>query len=343
MNTLQTPQASNQNWSTLSGYEAVYHQIQHSFRSNRLPPVVLLSGHRGIGKSIFLNQCAGIFICESNQSCSQCQSCLQIHKSQHTDLLQLNPIEGRYRAEQAEEVIQHLSHHPQSTQQNSFRVVTIPDVDLATSSFMNKLLKTFEEPPSRGIILLSTSREKDLLETILSRVLIWRVPNFSADLTTKIVLGLCENEGVKAPDENWLQQSMVRESNAPGVIIQQLRQGGEQAQINGEQLKHLLDIVDFRKPLSVAMEATNQLISQNKARFVDTNLIRNLEFALKLSYQGISDRGSQSHPLLKNSMLQQRRDFIRKLTKAVLTKQTSLQLKPALIRLAYLSRYLEST
>lgn len=55
------------------------------------------------------------------------------------------------------------------------RVVLIPDAYLLTEEAQNSMLKILEEPPERVYFLLSARSLDDLLETIVSRVRVWRL------------------------------------------------------------------------------------------------------------------------------------------------------------------------
>jgi DNA polymerase-3 subunit delta' len=53
--------------------------------------------------------------------------------------------------------------------EGDYRVCIIQQIDLATPSAANSLLKTLEEPPSRVILVLTANRGESLLSTVVSR------------------------------------------------------------------------------------------------------------------------------------------------------------------------------
>jgi DNA polymerase-3 subunit delta' len=73
---------------------------------------------------------------------------------------------GELRTEQAASIIHDVALKPVEAQ---WRIFLIQDVHTANASFLNKILKTLEEPPAQAILLLTALDRASVLPTIASR------------------------------------------------------------------------------------------------------------------------------------------------------------------------------
>ncbi len=86
---------------------------------------------------------------------------------------------------ESEEIVRFLSLKPYESQ---YRVVVVWNMDKMNPSASNKLLKAIEEPPERAIFLMTASTTEGMLQTILSRSQIHRLPPISSgDLTNYLI------------------------------------------------------------------------------------------------------------------------------------------------------------
>lgn len=156
----------------------------------------LFSGPAGVGKKTFARRLAQSLLCEAPQAQASengvlgydgtCASCRLIGKEQtrHPDLLEsigalkigeneeaLGFHEGE--ATTARDLVRQLSLQSYA---GGFRVFILGDVDFASPAAANALLKFFEEPPSRVVLLLTTATPSRLLSTIRSRLVEVRFP-----------------------------------------------------------------------------------------------------------------------------------------------------------------------
>lgn len=86
-------------------------------------------------------------------------------KNPHPDLLFFEDAQ-KLGVKEAKEVLEHLSLKPYSA---NFRGVVLISAQNLTSDAQNALLKILEEPPPKGVIILSATSENKLLGTVLSR------------------------------------------------------------------------------------------------------------------------------------------------------------------------------
>ncbi len=87
-------------------------------------------------------------------------------KKDHPDVLWLDD-EQKLGVEAAKKIRQYLSLKPYSA---TGRAVVVESAQNFTADAQNSLLKTLEEPPTEAIILLGADSDKNVLQTVLSRV-----------------------------------------------------------------------------------------------------------------------------------------------------------------------------
>ena len=119
--------------------------------------------------------------CDVNKvgACQGCSSCLRILDNNHPSVVVLNPDNERIKKE---DIISLKSDFSQTAlEQRQKRVYIIHEVDKATPSALNSLLKFLEEPTSDITAILSTESLNRVLDTIQSRCLILNLDDESKE------------------------------------------------------------------------------------------------------------------------------------------------------------------
>jgi DNA polymerase-3 subunit delta' len=146
--------------------------LSSMIKRDKIATSFLFSGISGIGKKFTAMQFAKSLNCKTDASvkmgisCDICSSCRKITSLSHPDIQIVTPDEGIIRIEQIRPIIEFLSFTPSEGKK---KVVIIDDADKMNPAASNAALKTLEEPPSNSIIILITSRQSNLLDTIISR------------------------------------------------------------------------------------------------------------------------------------------------------------------------------
>ncbi|MDH5185259.1 MAG: DNA polymerase III subunit delta', partial [Gammaproteobacteria bacterium] len=141
-------------------------------RKGHLPHAILLTGINGLGKSLFAKALAEALLCESanedGQACGQCRSCQQMQAQGHPDFKAIEPEEGKKQigVDQCRRLASFLS---LTSHYGRYRVVVLQPADAMNEASANSLLKTLEEPPEGGVLILISDRPQSLLPTIRSR------------------------------------------------------------------------------------------------------------------------------------------------------------------------------
>ena len=127
----------------------------------------LFLGKEGIGKLIFAKEFAKYILCLNNKDTDcNCKSCLCFESNNHPDFFVLNEQGETIKVEQIRSVIDKIIEKPIISEK---KVYIINDCDKMTKEAQNCLLKTLEEPPEFVIIILISSNENLILNTIKSR------------------------------------------------------------------------------------------------------------------------------------------------------------------------------
>ena len=164
---------------TYTGGEAVEAAWLDAFARGRLHHAWLLTGPEGVGKATFAFRAARRLLGARPDTASGPLGsdpadpvCRQIMARAHPDLLVLErrTEDGKPRkfipVDEARRLPEFFSKAPAAS---PYRVAIIDAVDDMNASAANAVLKTLEEPPARGVLLLISHAPGGLLPTIRSR------------------------------------------------------------------------------------------------------------------------------------------------------------------------------
>ncbi len=229
------------------------HLLRRAIEQDRLPHALIFAGPAGVGKctlAVLLAQHLNCLSPAQEGACGKCVACrktlatlqsrhltcltprgevpcggcanCRILSSQHPDVRLVEPEKTTISIEQVRGLISEISYQPF---EGRYRVVILDPADLMRQEAHNSLLKTLEEPPSRTIIVLVTTKPFGLLTTIRSRS---RMLQFSGIPQHQIEDYLIRWEG-RAPDEARMSAALSRGSLAAaldfdGELYQELRE-----------------------------------------------------------------------------------------------------------------------
>ena len=146
----------------------------------------LITGPGGVGRRTLAIRLAQAVNCQTPSvpgvACRTCRACKQIEAGQNIDLMviQADHEGGTLKVEQVREVQKFLSLKPY---QSAYKIVVFLRFQEANQNAANALLKTLEEAPSYGLLLLTADNAEQLLPTIVSRCEILRLRPVSVAAT----------------------------------------------------------------------------------------------------------------------------------------------------------------
>ena len=141
--------------------------LENSYKKNRLVHAYLLEGAKGTPKLEAAYYLANLLMCDGNEKpCGECLNCKRIQNGSHPRILYIEPINETIKKEQIEELEHEFS---RKGLEEGIRLFIIKDIDKATLSASNSLLKFLEEMSENNYGILITESIQNVLSTIKSR------------------------------------------------------------------------------------------------------------------------------------------------------------------------------
>ncbi len=184
-----------QKFSEIVGQSAVVKTIVNALKRNKLSHALLFAGIKGTGKTTLARIVAKALNCqninpEEYEPCNQCQSCVEIMKGIHVDVLEIDAASNRG-IDQIREIIDALKYAPAK---GKAKVYIIDEAHMLTKEASNALLKSLEEPPSHVYFILATTEPNRLPPTILSRCQRYEFRRLDFKLIFNHLQRICELE-----------------------------------------------------------------------------------------------------------------------------------------------------
>jgi len=134
----------------------------------RVPNALLLSGQDGCGIEEFGSALCRSLLChsEKDKPCGRCRGCRLLASENHPDYLRVVAEKKEIKVAQIRELADFFS---LNRHYGNYRVAFVPRADSMNYAAANSLLKTLEEPPDGGVIVLVCRRLAKLPATIRSR------------------------------------------------------------------------------------------------------------------------------------------------------------------------------
>lgn len=157
-------------WKYIRGHEHIKNYFIEALKSGEIFHAYMISGEEGSGKRLIAETFAEALLCESvnDKPCCECDSCKKAEGLCHPDILYVT--HEKVVTISVEEIRQQLI-MPMSVRPyyGKYKIFIIDDAELMTPQAQNALLKTLEEPPEYGVVILLTENENMMLQTVLSR------------------------------------------------------------------------------------------------------------------------------------------------------------------------------
>lgn len=210
---------SSLDWRQTVGLDGVRSELSHLMASGRMHPVVLLQGPDGVGKRPLALWMAAKFLCQTRSACGTCGSCREVLAGIHPDVLLLDERDENVLKTAA---LEELQKNLDILSPGGVRVAIITDCDRMTREAANRMLKTLEEPPEHIRIILTTSRPRALLPTVLGRCLRWRVTPPREDVVLPWLKAELAKRGRGQESDEFCMSWIRRLGACPGLIKKEL-------------------------------------------------------------------------------------------------------------------------
>lgn len=151
------------------GNEEIKRYLSNSVLQGKISQSYLFAGTEGVGKLLIAKQFAKMVLCleaENYTDGCECKSCKCFEGTNHPDYFVINENGETIKIEQIREITSKVIEQPIISNR---KVYIINDCDKMTVEAQNCLLKTLEEPPEFAVMILISSNESGILNTIKSR------------------------------------------------------------------------------------------------------------------------------------------------------------------------------
>lgn len=181
------------------GQEQLKEHMQTALETGKVSHAYVIQGERFAGKEFIANVFAMALQCEKGgaEPCQECHSCKQAVNRNQPDIIWVTHEKPNTIG--VEDVRVQINNDmvikPYSSR---YKIYIISEGEKMTVQAQNALLKTLEEPPEYGIILILTTNVDALLPTILSRCVVLHMKPVKDELVRNFLMQTMEIPDYKA-------------------------------------------------------------------------------------------------------------------------------------------------
>ena len=218
---------------SIYGYKYFFSEITELYNNRKMPNKILLSGKKGSGKATFAYHLVNFFLSKNeefkynlteNKINPENKSFKLLQSSSHPNFYLIDLLAEKKNIDVAQ-IRGMISYTNKSTFNNQDRFIMIDNVEYLNKNSINALLKIIEEPNENIYFILITNSQKNILPTLKSRCITFKI-HFSFDDTVNIC-----NQILNQNILNELNYDLINYYCTPGEIIK-LIQFAEEKQIN---------------------------------------------------------------------------------------------------------------
>lgn len=159
-------------FSDILGQKKIKAHFRQSVKAGTFSHAYIIEGEKSSGKMMLAKTFAQSLLCENfdEEPCGVCPACLKVESGSHPDVIYVNHEKPNLISvdEIRKQVDDDILIKPYEAEH---KVYIIDESDKMNDQAQNAILKTIEEPPSYGVIILLTDNANKLLPTIRSRCL----------------------------------------------------------------------------------------------------------------------------------------------------------------------------
>lgn len=178
------------------GQEQIREHLQNALRTHQISHAYLINGERNSGKEFIAKIFSMALQCErgEDEPCQECHSCKQALSGNHPDIIRL--VHEKPNTISVEDIRSKINADMGiKPYQGPYKIYLISEAEKMTPQAQNALLKTLEEPPEYGVILILTNSLEAMLPTVLSRCVILNMKPVPDALVQKYLM-----ETLQIPD-----------------------------------------------------------------------------------------------------------------------------------------------
>lgn len=191
--------------------------LQAIVASGEVPPALIFSGTRGVGKTT----CARIFAAALNcqnpdngDSCGTCAQCMAVRNFNSSSVLEIDAASSGGVNEVRK--IKDLCHYGH---EGEWRVILLDEAHSMSKEAYNALLKILEEPPTKTVFVLVTTEPEKIIGTVRSRSMPFEFRRVKlSDLASRL-RHIAETEGIEGDDELFSEISKSAQGGLRDAVM----------------------------------------------------------------------------------------------------------------------------
>lgn len=170
-------------FSDIIGHNQIIEHLKNAIRMGKISHAYILNGENSSGKMMLAEAFAMALQCEAggDEPCMECRSCHQAMEHNQPDIIYVTHDKPNIIS--VDDIRHQLNNDivikPYSSK---YKIYIVDEAEKMNVQAQNALLKTIEEPPAYGVILLLTTNADSFLPTILSRCITLNLKSVQEDL-----------------------------------------------------------------------------------------------------------------------------------------------------------------
>lgn len=171
------------------GQNQLIEHFQNAIQTGQVSHAYIINGERSSGKEFVAKVFAQALQCEAGEiePCEECHACKQAMSGNHPDIIRV--MHEKPNTIGVEDIRNNVNNDmavkPYS---GKYKVYIINEGEKMTIQAQNALLKTLEEPPAYGVIIILTTNLEAMLPTILSRSIVLNMKPVGDELVKEYLM-----------------------------------------------------------------------------------------------------------------------------------------------------------
>ena len=162
-----------------------YNLIKSDMEHNMLSHSYLIVGDDPWVIDTFIELIELLVYCDTHSACMQCMECRKVLDGNNTNIYHVVSANGKdIKVDEISAMIEDTYIAPY---EDNYKVYTIARGETMNVQSQNKLLKTLEEPVGKKLILIGTTNESNMLDTIKSRCKKLYISPFTFDEAVSVI------------------------------------------------------------------------------------------------------------------------------------------------------------
>jgi DNA polymerase-3 subunit gamma/tau len=234
----------------LVGQEAMVRTLQNAFAADRIAQAFIMTGIRGTGKTTTARIIAKGLNCTgpdgqggpTTEPCGRCPNCTEIMAGRHVDVMEIDAASNTGVGNVRDVIIDTIAYAPTRAR---YKVFTIDEVHMLSTSAFTALLQTPEEPPPHVKFIFATTEIRKVPVTVLSRCQRFDLRRIEPEVMLALLRRIAAGEAGQISDPALMLITRAAEGSArdaTSLLDQALSHGA--GEVSVDQVRAMLGLAD---------------------------------------------------------------------------------------------------